>query len=66
MDDVESHDRSLQKRSPSHAMDYERMLKELPELKKTLDFRYGAISVRLPRSWNPVKLLYEFFMDMHI
>lgn len=52
--------------SPPHAADYKRVLKEYPELKKTLDFRYGAVSVRQRRSWNPIVRLYEFFLDMHI
>jgi len=64
---MEDKDRSSGKQCPPpHAADYERILAEYPQLKKELDFRYGAIAVRLSRSWNPIVRLYEFFLDMHI
>ena len=40
--------------------------KEWEQLEKELDFRYGATSVRLPRSWNPIVRLYEFFLDLYV
>lgn len=61
MEELREADRSRKEQQNGASLSQE----DRERLEKELDRRYGVTAVRLPRSWNPITRLYEFFLDLY-